>query len=166
MVKLRLSTSIMPEVNTKETRIKLTMSSFTFTLFPDTQWISDLVSFAKNPPGVCLSLYQLFTMNLIHRFTKTFEAVIPTDRTRIQVTILDGSIRAYAPNHPGAMVVYLQELEFSTDVIGDSRESSFRVNAMGLALLVADDISSQDVNPPSSICGVSSWVVSDSYGIS
>lgn len=64
------------------------------------------------------------------------------------------------------MVVYLQELEFSTDVIGDSRESSFRVNAMGLALLVADDISSQDVNPPSSICGDSSWVVSDSYGIS
>ena len=69
MVKLRLSTSIMPEANTKETRIKLTMSSFTFTLFPDTQWISDLASFAKNPPGVCLSLYQLFTMDLMHKFT-------------------------------------------------------------------------------------------------
>ena len=69
MVKLRLSTSIMPEANTKETRIKLTMSSFTFTLFPDTQWISDLASFAKNPPGVCVSLYELFTMDLIHEFT-------------------------------------------------------------------------------------------------
>ena len=64
------------------------------------------------------------------------------------------------------MVVYLQELEFSTDVIGDSRESSFRVNAMGLALLAADDISNKEANLPSSIRGVSSWMVSVSYGIS
>ena len=63
------------------------------------------------------------------------------------------------------MVVYLQELGFSTDVIGDSRESSFRVNAMGLALLAADDTSSQEVNPPSSVRGVSRWMVSGSYGI-
>ena len=79
--------------------------------------------------------------------------------------ILEGSIRAYAPNNPGAMVVYLQELKFSTDVIGDSRESSFRVNAMGLALLAADDISSQEANPPSLIRGVSRWIVSGFYGI-
>ena len=60
------------------------------------------------------------------------------------------------------MVVYLQELEFSTDVIGDSRESSFRVNAMGLALLAADDTSNQEVNLPSSVRGVPRWVVSGS----
>lgn len=63
------------------------------------------------------------------------------------------------------MVVYLQELEFSTDVIGDSRESSFRVNAMGLALMAADDISGQEVIPPNSIRGVSRWMVSGSPGI-
>jgi autophagy-related protein 2 len=63
------------------------------------------------------------------------------------------------------MVVYLQESEFSTDVVGDSRESSFRVKATGLALLAADDFSSQEVNPPSSIRGVSRWMVSSSYGI-
>lgn len=92
---------------------------------------------------------------------KTFESVIPTDRTRIQVKILDGSIQAFAPNHPGAAVIYLQELEFSTDVIGDSRESSFRVNATGLALLAADDVSSQETNLPSSLRGgISLWVVS------
>jgi autophagy-related protein 2 len=102
-------------------------------------------------------------MCLIHKF-KTFEAVIPTDRTRIQVTIQEGSIRAYAPNHPGAIVVYLQEFEFSTDVIGDSRESCFRIKAMGLTLLAADDISNQEVNPPSSIRGVSRWIVSSTYG--
>ncbi|KAF8798079.1 hypothetical protein BYT27DRAFT_7203788 [Phlegmacium glaucopus] len=139
MVKLRLSTAIMPEVNAKETRIKLTLSSFTSTFFPDIQWISDLTKFAKNPPG-------------------TFEAVIPSDRTRIHAKILDGSIRAFAPNHPGAAVVYLQELEFSTDVIGDSRESSFRINATGLALLAADDISSLEDNSPSALRGVSVWM--------
>jgi autophagy-related protein 2 len=96
---------------------------------------------------------------------KTFEAVIPTDRTRIQVKILDSSIRAFAPNHPGAMVVYLQELEFSTDAIGDSRESLFRINATGLALLAADDISSQEVDLPNSLRGVSIWTVGDSPGI-
>ena len=85
---------------------------------------------------------------------------MPTDRTRIHVKILDGSIRAFAPNHPGAMVVYLQELDFSTDVGGDSRESSFRINVMGLALLAADDISTQEVNLPSSLRGVSIWMVS------
>ena len=90
---------------------------------------------------------------------------MPTDRTRIQVTITDGSFRAFAPNHPGAMVLYLQELECSTDVIGDSRELSLRVIATGLALLAADDISSQEVNPPSSLHGVSRWMVSSSPGI-
>jgi len=96
---------------------------------------------------------------------KTFEAVIPSDRTRIHINILDGSIRAFAPNHPGAAVVYLQELKFSTDVIGDSRESSFRINATGLALLAADDISSQEVNPSNSLRGVSIWMASGSPGI-
>ena len=36
---------------------------------------------------------------------------------------------------------------------------------MGLALLAADDIGSQEVNLPSSIRGVSRWIVSGSYGI-
>lgn len=87
---------------------------------------------------------------------------MPTECTRIQVTIIDGSIRTFAPNHPGAVVVYLQELGFSTDVIGDSRETSFRVNATGLALLAADDISSQEVNLSSSLRGVPRWMVGGS----
>ena len=103
-----------------------------------------------------------FCHDLTHNLFKTFEAVIPTDRTCIQVTLIDGSIRVFAPNHPGAMVVHLQELDLSTDVIGDSRESLFRVNATDLALLAADDSGSQEVDLPSSLRGVSRWTASSS----
>ena len=54
IVKLRFSTSTAIETQTKETRVKLTMCGFTYTFFPDLNWIYDLIDFGKNPPGVCL----------------------------------------------------------------------------------------------------------------
>ncbi|KAF8163360.1 hypothetical protein B0H34DRAFT_764867 [Crassisporium funariophilum] len=140
IIKLQFSTAGLPETHTKETRIKLTMSNFTYTLFPELQWVSDLAIFAKNPPG-------------------TFEAVIPSDRTRISVKILDGSLRAFAPKHPGALVSYIQELEFSTDVIGDSRDSSFRFSATGLNVLAIDEHKEQggDGEAVNSLRGISTW---------
>ncbi|KAF8964063.1 hypothetical protein BDZ97DRAFT_2058708 [Flammula alnicola] len=141
IVKLSLSTTMIPETNTKETRIKLTMCGFTYSFFPDTHWISDLATFAKNPPG-------------------TFESVIPSDRTRIFVKIVDGSIRIFAPRYPGALVSHMQELEFSTDVIGDSRDSSFHIVATALALLAIDDAQDQEshLEPARSIRGISTWM--------
>lgn len=53
MIKLRFSTVSIPGMAGKETRIKLTLHGFTYTLFPDIGWIEDLTAFAKNPPGVC-----------------------------------------------------------------------------------------------------------------
>ncbi|KAF9472211.1 hypothetical protein BDN70DRAFT_887253 [Pholiota conissans] len=141
ILKLRFSTATLPETSGKETRIKLTLCGFTFTFFPDLYWISDLVAFAKNPPG-------------------TFESVIPSVHTRIFVKICDGSIRVLAPIYPGALVSYMQELEFSTDVIGDSRDSSFHVTANSLALLAIDDVQDQVSNGqgPRPFQGVSSWM--------
>lgn len=52
IVKLRFSTTTTPNLNTKETRIKLTLCGFTYCFYPDIHWISDLTVFAKNPPGV------------------------------------------------------------------------------------------------------------------
>lgn len=92
---------------------------------------------------------------------KTFESVIPSDRTRIFVKIIDGSIRLLAPQYPGSIVSHLQELDFSTDVVGDSRDSSFHVSATSLALLAIDDI--QDQHTPEatrSPQGISLWTVS------
>uniref|UniRef100_A0A8H7Y1H7 Autophagy-related protein 2 n=1 Tax=Psilocybe cubensis TaxID=181762 RepID=A0A8H7Y1H7_PSICU len=139
-IKLRFSTSTMPNLNTKETRIKLTVCGFTYRFYPDVRWISDLAVFAKNPPG-------------------TFESVIPSDRTRIFVKIVDGSVCLLAPQYPGSIVTYLHELDFSTDVVGDSRDSSFHISATSLALLAIDDTQDQRVpessrSPPQ---GLLSW---------
>jgi len=55
MVKLRFSTVSIPGTAGKETRIKLTLHGFTYTMFPDIGWIDDMTVFAKNPPGVCFA---------------------------------------------------------------------------------------------------------------
>lgn len=76
---------------------------------------------------------------------KTFEAVIPNDRTRISVKIVDGSFHMFAPKYRGAIVAHMQELDFSTDVAGDSRDSCFQVLATSLSLLATDDAHTLDV---------------------
>lgn len=43
---------MIPEIKSKETRVKLTICGFTFSLYPDMDWIADLAEFSKNPPGV------------------------------------------------------------------------------------------------------------------
>lgn len=87
--------------------------------------------------------------------------MIPSDRTRIFVKISDGSIRVLAPVYPGALVSYMQELEFSTDVIGDSRDSSFHIIATSLALLAIDDTQDQasQGEDTRSTRGISAWTV-------
>ncbi|KAG5728038.1 Autophagy-related protein 2 [Termitomyces sp. T112] len=122
MVKLSFTSLILPGTAAKESCLKLTLSSFTFALFSDLAWIKDLSSFVQSPPG-------------------TFESVIPSERTRISLRILDGAIRMFAPNHIGAVVVYVEDLEFATDVIGESPDSSVRLSIPALALLAVDDIS-------------------------
>lgn len=56
---------------------------------------------------------------------------------------------------------HIQELDFSTDVVGDSRNSSFHISATALALLAIDD--NQDRHTPDagrSAQGISMWTVS------
>jgi hypothetical protein len=43
---------MIPEIKSKETRVKLTTCGLTFNFYPDMHWIADLVEFSKNPPGV------------------------------------------------------------------------------------------------------------------
>lgn len=91
---------------------------------------------------------------------QTFESVIPSDRTRISVKVLDGSIRLLAPKYPGSIVFHLGELDFSTDVVDDSRGSSFNINALALAILAIDNIQDQFSLDSRSGQGVSIWIVS------
>jgi len=73
---------------------------------------------------------------------------------------MDGSIQLFAPNHSGSLVAHLQELEFSTDVVGDSRDSSFHINASSVSLLALDDGGRRDAHSNRSLRGVAVWTVS------
>jgi len=48
---------MIPEIKSKETRIKLTICGFTFSFYPDMHWIADLAEFFKNPPGVSFFIW-------------------------------------------------------------------------------------------------------------
>lgn len=67
--------------------------------------------------------------------------MIPSERTSVYFKIYDGSVRALAPQHLGAIVVHIGDLEFSTEVVGNSPESTFRLLVPALAVLVVDDAS-------------------------
>ena len=59
----------------------------------------------------------------------------------MDVTVLEGSVRALAPSHPGAALLYIGELNFVTDIVGDSPEFAFRLAIPATSLLLNDDIS-------------------------
>ncbi|KAL0946599.1 hypothetical protein HGRIS_012798 [Hohenbuehelia grisea] len=140
MIKLRFTSMVIPETTAKETRINVTLWGFTFSIFPDFAWLADMAVFAKAPPGA-------------------FESVIPSERTRITLKIMNGSVRALAPNNPGSIVLYLGDLGFSTVIEGSSADTTFKLDTTSTAILVVDDLSSCTPNfeSPSPLEGVLFW---------
>jgi hypothetical protein len=91
---------------------------------------------------------------------QTFESVIPTERTRISLKISNGSLCAFAPSHPGALVTYIGDLDFSTEVVGSSPKSSFWLSIPALAFLAIDDLSEcGDYEASASHHGIAFWKV-------
>jgi autophagy-related protein 2 len=97
---------------------------------------------------------------------QAFESVIPSERTRVAVKVMDGSIRALAPSHPGAVVLYVGELDFATDIVGDSPEMSFHLSIPSISLLLIDNLLSVNesaaMKPPrthSASEGIGHWKV-------
>ena len=75
---------------------------------------------------------------------------------------MDGSFHLFAPTYRGAVVAHMQELDFSTDVVGDSRDSSFQIFATSLSLLATDDAQTPDVRADvvqRDARGLSTWTV-------
>ncbi|KAK0459804.1 uncharacterized protein EV420DRAFT_1629183 [Desarmillaria tabescens] len=140
LLRLQFTSLVIPETTAKESRIKISLWGFTFKLYPNIGWTTDIAEFVKAPPGA-------------------FESVIPSERTRISIRISDGSINTVAPKHPGSVVVHIGDLEFGTNLVGSSSDVSFRLSVPVLALLAIDDIS--DIAEPnytsSSRNGVSHW---------
>lgn len=140
LLRLQFTSLVIPETTAKESRIKISLWGFTYKLYPDVGWTTDIAEFIKAPPGA-------------------FESVIPSERTRISLRVSDGSINAVAPKHPGSVVVHIGDLEFGTNLVGSSSDVSFRLSVPALALLAINDTS--DIAEPnftsSSRNGVSYW---------
>ncbi|THH26562.1 hypothetical protein EUX98_g7623 [Antrodiella citrinella] len=121
LLKLRFTSLIVPGTIAKETKVKVTFYGLTYNFYPDIAWISDLTSFVKAPPGA-------------------FETVVPSERTHISVKVVDISVRAFAPSYPGSIVLYLEETEFGTTIVGNSPQTSLRLAVNSLSLFLTDDI--------------------------
>ncbi|KAH9854243.1 hypothetical protein C2E23DRAFT_754086 [Lenzites betulinus] len=121
-LKLRFTSLVVPETTAKESRVRLTLCGVTYHFYPDLKWGRDLGRFFKAPPGA-------------------FESVVPSERTRVNVKVVDTSIRLLAPSHPGAVVPYIGELDFSTVIEGNSPTSTMNLSIPALALLLVDDVS-------------------------
>ncbi|PCH37996.1 hypothetical protein WOLCODRAFT_87760 [Wolfiporia cocos MD-104 SS10] len=145
-VKVRFISLIVPETTSKESRVKIELSGVSYTLFPDFEWATDLVNFAKAPPGA-------------------FESVVPSERTTISVKITDSAVRILAPTFPGALVPHIGELNISTVIVGDSTESSFRLEIPSVSLFLSDDLAALLEEPTaaqrnrslSSVAGIAFW---------
>jgi autophagy-related protein 2 len=79
------------------------------------------------------------------------------------LTIVDGSIRAYAPTKPGAAVLYIGDAELSTEITGKSLESTVMLSIQYSSFLAIDDISNIEGASVGlhDMKGVSYWKVSD-----
>ncbi|KAH7871768.1 uncharacterized protein C8R40DRAFT_529797 [Lentinula edodes] len=131
LLKLRFTSVILPETIAKESRIRLHLWGFTYQLFTDVSWISDITLFANAPPGA-------------------FETVVPSERTKITLRVVDGSMKVLAPTHSGALVLHIGDLDFSTDLIGESPELEFMLRIQTATLLAIDDLAEFHASPTSS----------------
>ena len=83
----------------------------------------------------------------------------------MSVHITDGSVKAHAPTHPGALVFYIGDLTVNTDIVGDAVSSFLHVLVPELSILLLDDLGSRvdgpvsDKTPASVKQGVGYWKV-------
>ena len=145
--------------------MKVSLHSFAYNLFTDFDFATDLGTFFKAPPGVssrCMLAGIVAYFNLV---PQTFETVVPAERTKLSVHITDGSVKAHAPTHPGALVFYVGDLTLNTDIVGDAPSSLFQVLIPELSILLLDDLESRtdgltlDRLPTSVNQGVAYWKV-------
>ena len=78
---------------------------------------------------------------------------------------MDGSVRLFAPQYPGALVLHLGDLDFSTDIVGDSTETHLNLGVSTLGVLLVDNhlAAANNVNKLSLLGakGITFWKVCD-----
>ena len=69
------------------------------------------------------------------------------------------------PKHPGALAISIQELEFSTDLVGDSPETQLQLLVPSLRIMFIDELPGSGIMQPSldrvpqSLWGYEKWRV-------
>jgi autophagy-related protein 2 len=58
----------------------------------------------------------------------------------VSLKIIDGSVKVLASTHPGALLLHIGDLDFSTNLIGDSPELDFMLSIHSAAFLAIDDL--------------------------
>ena len=170
MVKLRLTSLIVPETTAKESRVKLTLSGFTYNVLPDFAWITHLAQFFKAPPNVTFIVTTLQHLTLTDMLEQVFESVIPSEQTRITLKVLDGSVRVLAPAHSGALLLHFEEVDISTDIVGESQQNIFRLHVMSAYILFVDELAANVLQEPMagishSTGGLAHWKVCRSFSM-
>ncbi|KEP47759.1 putative autophagy-related protein Atg2 [Rhizoctonia solani 123E] len=120
VVKVNFNAIVDPETGGRENRIKAVLTGITFTLSKTFAWVDDLTVFFKAPP-------------------ETFEAVVPTERVRLNLSLLDSCAKLVAPKHPGALAVVIGAIHFNTDVIANSSETTSEAGLRSVTVLVAGE---------------------------
>lgn len=165
LLELHLMSKAVRGTNAKESRVKVSLHSFEYNLFTDFDFAVDLGNFFKAPPGVS-ARYVPAGISAHYEFViQTFETVVPAERTKLSVHIADGSVKAHASTHPGALVFYIGDLTVNTDIVGAATSSLLHVLVPDLSILLLDDWEvradrrASDKMPTSVNQGVAYWKV-------
>ncbi|CUA70867.1 Autophagy-related protein 2 [Cryptococcus neoformans var, neoformans B-3501A] [Rhizoctonia solani] len=119
VVKVNFNAIVDPETGGRENRIKAVLTGITLTPSKTFAWADDLGVFFKAPP-------------------ETFEAVVPTERMRLNLSLIDSCVKIVAPKHPGALAVVIGAVHFNADVIASSSETISEVGLRTVTVMVVD----------------------------
>jgi len=121
MLNLRFSSLTHPQSGLKETGIKVILSSSTFFLHKSFSWAKDLALFAKTPEGV-------------------FEDVVPSEVTRVAISLVDCSLHAKSPTLGGAIVLVIGAMEGKADTESGAESRGAEVGLSSVVVLAVDDM--------------------------
>lgn len=143
---MRFRSVVLPGTAAKESRINLSLHGLRIDLFSDLEWINDLSEFVKNPPG-------------------TFESVIPSERTSISGHIMECSLSLTPTSRSSALVLSFGDVEASTDLVGDSPETSLKAYVGRMSILLNGDTENLRQGGPTGYfeTDAETWMVSIFY---
>lgn len=144
LVSIRFSSLSDPATGTKETGIKVALTTLAMFITKDLAWVTELATFAKTPEGV-------------------FEDMTPAEITRIAVQLFDCSVHISAPTIPGGLVGVLGVTEVKTDIVSDADESTVELSLSSGSILAIDDMAVASTLPVGHTASVEAWKVCYSF---